>query len=1380
MISQSAAAVDLNVDAGTFYVDTTNNRVGVGGKTDPDTPLHVVGTVTATLFAGSGASLTNIPNGALTNSSITINSTAVSLGGSLTLDTDDVAEGSSNLYYTNARADARIAAADTDDLSEGSSNLYYTDARVDARVSGGSLGNITTTGYIRGPATFTIDPAAHGDNTGTVVIAGNLQVDGTQTVINSTTLTVDDKNITLASGSANAAAASGAGFTVDIGSGTNPAITYDGTNDEWDFNKPVHVGGGITFGTADSTLADNNVRFKSTGAAYIDHNTVGQDINFRVSNASSLDTIIMTLDAGVGSVGINQTSPSSTYKLDVGGAIRSNAAAPGLTLRETDASNQTWLMGSYGGTFAIRDVTGGTYPVYVEAATPTSTLYLDSSGNVGIGTNAPNGKLQFDNSINTRKIVLYEGANNDYQFYGFGVESGTLIYSTYTDTDDHVFVSGASSTSRNELMRIEGGGNVGIGNTAPAATLEVGTLTSGETGNVIINSEGGNPPALQVKSRTNRARINIQDNDTSGYIIAEGSVLSIGFADQLSANNININSSHKVGIGTTSPAQKFHVAAGYIHVDAGYGITWDNTHERIEQSDGKLEFFTNNGEAMTLKGSNLGIGTNNPGADGSDSPALDVSQSTTGAKAAAYMRVTASTNAAYNGESFYTGHYRDTGNGEYCTVGMIGMETVRAGANDVAGDLNFYTKVAGSANTAVPTQKMVIKADGKVGIGHTSPKSRLSIVGDGMLNTYSGTIGIENTASDKWASIALTDDIDTASASSNYYLIGRGGTYADRYMSFHIPTASNYGSGSQPKFVFASTGADQLMTIEASTGDAYHKGGVSTPLVTTNDIKASGAGGVSVQTDEGTKRIEVFDNGKITFNNLIYQSGINKNTINSGYDNDGDDSDIWINYRGYNDGHTRVRDFRIGDGKGNAIAFFDGSEMLANIHSVKVHTGAFRAVGTLPSTAGMGHTGVGLGQLSNYAHAQFSGSAGGYIDFAEPNVDWSGRIIYTHSNDMMAFYSNAQPTMYLTQTGATVRNGPNANQGKLTFSTQATGYNIIGGNYWGYLGLSSAGHVRIGTAAGETVRIHSSNSTGLFAVGVVGVSGVNASAAVHGLSGDAALVVTNTNLADSSGAYGWTGRGGRYLTSNGTNWTADGKDPGLVIGSADGSTQRRNLGIVLHNESATNNTFSPGIFFGNRSNSGNYNTGYAYIMGRKVGSGVDSNWSTGEIHMDTAGPRTGTTSRNPYMDDTPAFKIDANGDINMPYKAYAYGTISGNPTGITNNYGIALTTTRYQNCTPTTNGSHGPGITITKAGFYILNMSLLYDPVDYSYMGWCVNGSQIHHWHSNHAVSSNHDAVSQIGRYLNVGDHVSIENSNRTISTIYGNSHSAWYIAKIG
>ena len=59
-----------------------------------------------------------------------INAT-VSLSG---FDTDSLSEGSSNLYFTNARADARIAAADTGDLSEGT-NLYFTNERVDDRVN---------------------------------------------------------------------------------------------------------------------------------------------------------------------------------------------------------------------------------------------------------------------------------------------------------------------------------------------------------------------------------------------------------------------------------------------------------------------------------------------------------------------------------------------------------------------------------------------------------------------------------------------------------------------------------------------------------------------------------------------------------------------------------------------------------------------------------------------------------------------------------------------------------------------------------------------------------------------------------------------------------------------------------------------------------------------------------------------------------------------------------------------------------------------------------------------------------------------------------------------------------------------------------------------
>jgi len=60
-----------------------------------------------------------------------------------TKDTDDISEGSTNLYYTNARFDTQLGTKDTDDLTEGSTNLYYTDARADARIAAASLGDLS-------------------------------------------------------------------------------------------------------------------------------------------------------------------------------------------------------------------------------------------------------------------------------------------------------------------------------------------------------------------------------------------------------------------------------------------------------------------------------------------------------------------------------------------------------------------------------------------------------------------------------------------------------------------------------------------------------------------------------------------------------------------------------------------------------------------------------------------------------------------------------------------------------------------------------------------------------------------------------------------------------------------------------------------------------------------------------------------------------------------------------------------------------------------------------------------------------------------------------------------------------------------------------------
>ena len=58
-----------------------------------------------------------------------------------TKDTDDLSEGATNLYFTSARFDTDFAGKTTTDLTEGS-NLYFTNARADARIALADIGDL--------------------------------------------------------------------------------------------------------------------------------------------------------------------------------------------------------------------------------------------------------------------------------------------------------------------------------------------------------------------------------------------------------------------------------------------------------------------------------------------------------------------------------------------------------------------------------------------------------------------------------------------------------------------------------------------------------------------------------------------------------------------------------------------------------------------------------------------------------------------------------------------------------------------------------------------------------------------------------------------------------------------------------------------------------------------------------------------------------------------------------------------------------------------------------------------------------------------------------------------------------------------------------------
>jgi len=211
--------------------------------------------------------------------------------------------------------------------------------------------------------------------------------------------------------------------------------------------------------------------------------------------------------AGVGSTAIGYLATASGfYSAAIGYYIDANSDYSLAIGRYNDANPATNRLFEIGNGTAFN------------ARSNAMTVLLN--GNVGIGTTNPNAPLQFTNSVANRKIVLYETVNNDHQYYGLGINSGMLRYQVDATSADHVFFASTGSTSSNELMRIKGNGNVGIGNAAPTVPLSFGntfgtkiSLYHGTYGDVGIGIYGGE---LRLQNDIPNGKVSLGVIETTG------------------------------------------------------------------------------------------------------------------------------------------------------------------------------------------------------------------------------------------------------------------------------------------------------------------------------------------------------------------------------------------------------------------------------------------------------------------------------------------------------------------------------------------------------------------------------------------------------------------------------------------------------------------------------------------------------------------------------------------------------------------------------------------------------------------------------------------------------------------------------------------------
>jgi hypothetical protein len=190
----SGGAITINGGEGIDVTAPTAHSITVSAEDATTTNKGVASFATANFTVASGA---------VTAKDITLGSTTLSLGGSTT-----TLSGLTQLDVDNIRI--------LDNTVGSTSGVLY------------------------------VDPAPLDSDAGTVIVRGDLQVQGTTTTINSTEVSIGDKTLNLADSATNAGEADGAGLTIggDGYSGTAPSITYDGATDRWDANKPLDIANG--------------------------------------------------------------------------------------------------------------------------------------------------------------------------------------------------------------------------------------------------------------------------------------------------------------------------------------------------------------------------------------------------------------------------------------------------------------------------------------------------------------------------------------------------------------------------------------------------------------------------------------------------------------------------------------------------------------------------------------------------------------------------------------------------------------------------------------------------------------------------------------------------------------------------------------------------------------------------------------------------------------------------------------------------------------------------------------------------------------------------------------------------------------------------------
>ena len=388
---------------------------------------------------------------------------------------------------------------------------------------------------ISGPATLTLDPAAVGDNTGTVVIAGSLQVDGTTTTVNSTTVNIVDKQVKLADGAANDAAADSAGLLVDSGDG-DKTWTFQATGDNWGSSENINLATG-------KVLKVNNTEILSS-------TTLGSGvINSSLTSLGTIGSLVATT-------------------ADINGGTIDNSIIGGATPAAGTFTNVT--------ANAVLDVDGHANldNVSISGVTTTTGAITASGGVVGdltgnVTGNQSGGTVSATSAavadLTSGRVVL-AGTSGELEDSGNLTFNGSVLSVTGNETVSGTFdVDGATTLDGLTV--------------AEAATFDVGVTVTG-----LLDANGGLAANTAKVEDLTSGRVVLAGTsgelEDSGNLTFDGSTLAVTGAQTISSTlavTSDLSARNVTGVAATFTSN--------VVIGGDLSVTGDVSYDNVQNID---------------------------------------------------------------------------------------------------------------------------------------------------------------------------------------------------------------------------------------------------------------------------------------------------------------------------------------------------------------------------------------------------------------------------------------------------------------------------------------------------------------------------------------------------------------------------------------------------------------------------------------------------------------------------------------------------------------------------------------------------------------------------------------------------------------------------